>query len=112
MDLLFTLTLIILLMVAEGLLRVIYDPVDYLLPIIEEDALLQHRIPPGSGGHDEWGFRNKSVPRSVDIVAIGDSQTYGISAKRTQAWPAVLGKMSGHDPVDYLLINLLAPASQ
>ena len=53
------------------------------------------QIPPGSGGHDEWGFRNKSVPESVDIVTLGDSHTYGNTAKMTESWPFVLGRQLG-----------------
>lgn len=44
--------------------------------------------------HDRKGFRNKSVPNKVNIVAMGDSQTYGGSVSRNQAWPQQLEKLS------------------
>jgi hypothetical protein len=46
-------------------------------------------------GFDEWGFRNREVPGSVDIVAIGDSHTYGNTATMDDSWPYVLGRLSG-----------------
>lgn len=40
-----------------------------------------------SGPHDLLGFRNESVPNQADIIAIGDSQTYGANATMEQSWP-------------------------
>ena len=48
-----------------------------------------------AGGYDSWGFRNPHVPDSSDIVAIGDSHTYGNTARTEDAWPAVLERLSG-----------------
>jgi lysophospholipase L1-like esterase len=57
------------------------------------------------------------VPASADIVAIGDSHTYGVSAKGIESWPAQLARMTGaevynlglggYGPIeyDYLLRN-------
>ena len=92
--LLVVLTLIALI-ACESIARFFMDPVDYLKPPLVYDDVLGHRIEPGSGGHDEWGYRNKNVPESSDIVAIGDSQTYGIGATSTDAWPAVLAEFTG-----------------
>jgi hypothetical protein len=61
--------------------RWIVDPVDYLSPTLVRDDVLGMRITPGSGGHDEWGFRNRRVPDSAEVVALGDSHTYGNTAK-------------------------------
>ena len=73
--------------------------------------ILDHVIKPGSGGHDAWGFRNKTVPASTNIVAIGDSQTYGASAAAKDSWPSTLQRISklsvynlalgGYGPVQY-----------
>ncbi|HSC35382.1 MAG TPA: hypothetical protein VLG45_08915, partial [Thermodesulfobacteriota bacterium] len=41
------------------------------------------------------GFRNPGVPEEIDIVAIGDSQTYGVNVKSENSWPAQLARMSG-----------------
>src|SRR5262249_46961898 len=87
------------------------DPVDYLLPKLVSDEILRHKVEPNTGGHDAWGFRNKFVPMQADIVAIGDSLTYGISATAANSWPAVLGRttnrtvynlsLGGYGPADY-----------
>jgi len=44
---------------------------------------------------DENGFRNPAVPEEVDIVAMGDSHTYGVNVKSENSWPAQLARMSG-----------------
>jgi len=75
--------------------RVVWDRVDYLSPTLVRDDILGIRLPGGSGGHDSWGFRNSSVPVSADIVALGDSHTYGNCAKMNEAWPKVLGQLTG-----------------
>jgi hypothetical protein len=59
------------------------------------DPKLELRLAPYAGGHDAKGFRNERVPDKVNIVAIGDSQTWGINASRSEAWPQTLSKISG-----------------
>jgi len=93
------------------MLRTVLDPMDYLLPGIISDPVLNHKIAPGSGGHDSWGFRNQERPEKSDIVAIGDSQTYGVSADSRHSWPATLSNLidspvynmalGGYGPVHY-----------
>ncbi len=85
------------LLVGEGVARLIVYPGDYLRPELSPDPILGQKVLPGSAGHDEWGFRNRHVPVSADIVAIGDSQTYGVSAKGSQSWPAQLARITGSD---------------
>jgi len=80
---------------AEGICRLVLDPVDYLQPEVIPDDVLHFRIKPHSGGHDAWGFRNRAVPEHADIVAIGDSQTYGCAARSDESWPAQLGELTG-----------------
>jgi len=72
-------------------LNIILQGVSY--PI--KDKKLGLRGNPAHPEHDKNGFRNKSVPDSVTIVCLGDSQTYGGGAKRHEAWPQVLEKLSG-----------------
>lgn len=62
-----------------------------------DDPVLGHRPNPEYNEHDENGFRNARVPQAgkVDIVAIGDSQTYGTNAHRPEAWPQQLAKITG-----------------
>lgn len=47
-------------------------------------------------GYDEWGFRNLKVPEHADIVAIGDSHTYGNTVRMEDSWPIVLGHLGGY----------------
>ncbi|MGN7610797.1 hypothetical protein ACQZV8_01800 [Magnetococcales bacterium HHB-1] len=92
-----TLTLIsifISLLLAEGIVRLLFDPVDYLKPEIITDPIYGHRIKPGSASHDAWGFRNRKRLRQSDIVAIGDSNTYGVAAPSSQSWPVHLASMA------------------
>jgi len=59
------------------------------------DPLLGIRVPPFASGHDSNGFRNDNVPIQADIVALGDSQTWGVNVQRADAWPQQLAKLSG-----------------
>lgn len=61
----------------------------------EPDAQLGFRVRGGSPGHDADGFRNDAVPARADVVAIGDSQTWGYNAGREEAWPQKLAELSG-----------------
>lgn len=79
----------------ESVARLFLKPVDFLQPRLVKDERLGHRIAPGSAGHDAWGFRNLAVPPHADVVAVGDSQTYGVAAPRPLAWPAQLARISG-----------------
>lgn len=80
---------------AETAARLVFDPVDYLAVETVPDPVLNHRIAPGASGHDDWGYRNKGIPASAEVLAIGDSMTYGIMAKSYEAWPAQLQKITG-----------------
>ncbi|MEE8298083.1 MAG: hypothetical protein V3R67_01760, partial [Thermodesulfobacteriota bacterium] len=107
-------TVIIALLVVEGLSRLFFDPIDFLKPKTVSDEVLRYKIEPNSGAHDSWGFRNKSVPETADIVAVGDSHTYGISATASNSWPSALGRilgketynlsLGGYGPVEYLYL--------
>lgn len=85
------------LLAAEALARVILNPADYLSVELQPDEILG-AVPSRStagGAFDRWGFRNAAVPESADIVAIGDSHTYGNAATMSQAWPSVLARLTG-----------------
>jgi hypothetical protein len=45
--------------------------------------------------HDEWGYRNAARPERVEVVALGDSQTYGTGVRRDEAWPPALERRLG-----------------
>jgi len=44
----------------------------------------------GTGPHDLLGFRNNGIPNTVDIVVLGDSQTYGFGEPMENSWPGQL----------------------
>ncbi|MEW6144781.1 MAG: hypothetical protein AB1598_07145 [Thermodesulfobacteriota bacterium] len=102
------------LLVAEGVSRLVFDPIDFLKPRRIPDDVLRYRIEPHSGAHDALGFRNKSSPDTAEVVAIGDSHTYGISARASDSWPSALGRMTGktvynmslggYGPAEYLYL--------
>jgi len=58
------------------------------------DEHLGVRPNPRFPGHDSKGFRNKSVPKDVDVVALGDSQTYGTGVEIQEAWPKQIESMT------------------
>lgn len=60
-----------------------------------DDEVLGLRVRPGSRGHDRLGFRNDEVPASVDLVAVGDSQTWGVGARRERSWPGRVAALTG-----------------
>jgi hypothetical protein len=47
----------------------------------------------GDPGEEVRGWRNAAVVAHAEIVAIGDSQTYGSNAVADDAWPQQLGRM-------------------
>ena len=65
-------------------------------------------------GYDKKGFRNKSIPNDVFLIAIGDSQTYGTGVNAEQAWPQQVESLEkiktynmaygGYGPTHYLLL--------
>ena len=59
------------------------------------DPALGNKVLPNSPGHDANGFRNASVPAQADLVALGDSQTWGVNVQTAEAWPQQLEKLSG-----------------
>ena len=81
--------------VGEVTLRLFTNEVNYLIPELKPHPFLGHVVEPGSSGHDRWGFRNDDVPATANIVAIGDSITYGVSATADRSWPAWLARVSG-----------------
>lgn len=85
------------LLLGEGIARLMLRPADYLaVEMVHDDVM--GAVPSAhtkAGGFDAWGFRNRRVPDTADIVVIGDSQSYGSSATMDDSWPYVLGRLSG-----------------
>jgi hypothetical protein len=76
--------------------RLILNPADYLnVGMVRDPILGATPAPTARAGFDRLGFRNREVPETADIVAIGDSQTYGNTATMDDSWPYALGRMIG-----------------
>src|SRR5262249_21309281 len=102
-------------LLAEFGLRFTVNPGDFLHATLIDDPVLGHRIQPLTTGHDGLGYRNIVVPERADIVAIGDSQTYGVGAPRDSSWPYQLSQLlgenvynmavGGYGPLQYLYLT-------
>ena len=75
--------------------RFVLNPADYLSVTTLPNPILGMTIAPNSPGFDSWGFRNPSVPETVDVVTVGDSHTFGNTAKMDEAWPSVVQRETG-----------------
>jgi hypothetical protein len=75
--------------------RLFLNPADYLSPTMINDDVLGMKVEAGSGGFDQWGFRNRTIPATADIVAVGDSHTYGNNATMSDSWPYVAADLTG-----------------
>ena len=75
--------------------RLVLNPADYLSAATIPDPVLGIVIEPGAAGFDEWGFRNRVVPAATDVLALGDSHTFGNTAKMAEAWPSVVSRETG-----------------
>jgi hypothetical protein len=82
--------------VAEFAARLVLNPSDFLsLEVVSDPILGAVPSPSAMAGFDKWGFRNRKVPATSDIVAVGDSHTYGNTARMKESWPYVLGELTG-----------------
>lgn len=100
------------LLLGEGVLRITLNPTDFLHATLVRDPILGKRIQPLTTGHDALGFRNSNVPSHAEVVAIGDSNTYGVGVPLEGSWPHQLGMLlvdsvynmglGGFGPLQYL----------
>ena len=88
-------SLVVALALCELGARLVLNPADYLSVTMKPDQVLGMAIAPQGSGLDAWGFRNPGVPASADIVALGDSHTFGNTATMDDAWPSVLARQTG-----------------
>jgi hypothetical protein len=84
------------LLLCEFLSRIILRSADFLsIETVSDDVLGMVPSVATKAGYDAWGFRNRRVPEHADIVAVGDSHTYGNTARMEDSWPIVLGHLTG-----------------
>jgi len=76
--------------------RLMLNSSDYLsVEMVNDEVVGAVPSPSTRSGFDAWGFRNRVVPETSDMVAIGDSHTYGNTATMEDSWPYVLARLSG-----------------
>ncbi len=97
-------TFLVTLLFIEALLQVavrVSPRLDFILSHNQEGYLaddnLVWRPHPGHPDHDSNGFRNVVVPYRTEILALGDSQTYGTGVERDETWIHQLGALMGVD---------------
>jgi hypothetical protein len=84
------------LLLCEFLSRIILRSADFLsIETVSDDVLGMVPSVATKAGYDAWGFRNRQVPEHADIVAVGDSHTYGNTARMEDSWPIMLGHLTG-----------------
>ena len=88
-------SLAVAIVLCEFLAQAALNPADYLSVETVGDDVLGQVVAARARGFDEWGFRNAAVPDRADIVAIGDSHTFGNTATMMESWPLVLGGLTG-----------------
>jgi hypothetical protein len=84
------------LLLGEFASRLVLNSSDYLgVGMVQDNVLGAVPSPSARAGFDSWGFRNREVPQTADIVAVGDSHTFGNTARMDESWPYVLGQLTG-----------------
>lgn len=92
----FGVAVVVALLLAEFAARLVLNPADFLrLEVVHDDILGAVPSPSSLAAFDRWGFRNPRVPEAADIVAVGDSHTYGNTARMVDSWPYVVSRLSG-----------------
>src|SRR5215831_8889691 len=92
----FAVSVVVALVLGEFAARLVLNPSDFLsVQMVPDPVLGAVPSPSALVGFDDWGFRNPKVPQTADIVAIGDSHTYGNTARMEDSWPYVLGHLTG-----------------
>lgn len=59
------------------------------------DASLGYRLNPGLGDVDQGGFRNPETNVPAEIIAVGNSFTFGNNVASENSWPALLSSRTG-----------------
>jgi hypothetical protein len=62
---------------------------------VVNDPVFGYRMSPFYPEHDRRGYRNPDPTSRTDVIAIGDSTTYGFGVPPAEAWPAQLSQLGG-----------------
>lgn len=62
---------------------------------VVEDAVLGYRLSPYFLEADDRGYRNEVFMENADILAVGDSMTYGYTVGMDSSWPEQVSQMTG-----------------
>lgn len=78
---------------------------------LQPDPILGYRVSPYYPSSDSRGYRNPTTLEQADILAVGDSMTYGYSVLPDNAWPSALQTLTsetvynagvgGYGPCEY-----------
>lgn len=80
---------------SEWVARLFLNPADFLsVEMVRDNVLGAVPSPRAVTSFDSFGFRNRFVPKAANIVALGDSHTYGNAAVMEDSWPHVLGRLT------------------
>ena len=60
--------------------------------LLIEDPLFVFRGNPKHKLHDVFGYKNNSIPHSVDILCLGNSQVHSLDDPPDDTWPGILGQ--------------------
>jgi len=74
--------------------QVLVSPWVTVPPTIPDPSLV-YRPNPEYPEHDGRGFRNPAVPDRAELVALGDSMTYGVGVAPEESWPRQLATLAG-----------------
>jgi hypothetical protein len=92
----FAVSVCICLVLCEFASRFFLNASDFLsLEVVNDPILGWVPSPSAMAGFDKWGFRNRKVPENSEIVAVGDSHTYGNTARMVESWPYVAARETG-----------------
>jgi len=81
---------------------------------LDKDPLLGYRLSPYFPGTDHRGYRNNNALQQTDVLAIGDSMTYGYTVPLSETWPYYLQQtigwtvynagVGGYGPCEHLIV--------
>ena len=92
----FAVSVCICILICEFASRFFLNASDFLsLEVVNDPILGWVPSPSAMAGFDKWGLRNRKVPESSEIVAVGDSHTYGNTARMVDSWPYVVARETG-----------------